>query len=188
MTLGKMPHMNYRQSTFSVFAALLIAPLFGCMASNSTLSRHDSTAACTSAQSISDILSRVNRIRAAGNVCGGMYYPPAAPLRWSSKLQQAAVQHSQDMASHNFFNHKSATNGSTLTDRLKSVGYKYQAASENIGAGPITVAQILDMWLDSPGHCVNLMTATFTELGVSCQNSSHSTYKTYWTMKAATPS
>jgi uncharacterized protein YkwD len=120
-------------------------------------------------------------------MCGGEFFPPAAPLRWSIKLQQAAAQHSQDMASHNFFNHKSATNGSTLPDRLRAVGYKYQAASENIGAGPTTVAHMLGMWLGSPGHCVNLMTANFAELGVSCQNNSHSTYKTYWTMKAATP-
>lgn len=135
-----------------------------------------------------DMLSRVNRIRAAGAVCGGVRYPPAAPLRWSSQLQQAATVHSRDMAEHNFFNHKSATNGTTLSERLRSVGYKFQAAGENIGAGPATVAQALDMWVASPGHCVTLMTATFVDLGASCKNNSNSYYKTYWTLKAATPS
>ncbi len=146
-------------------------------------------ATCASTSNFqSDMLSRVNRTRAAGAMCGTVRYPPAAPLRWSNQLQQAAAVHSRDMAEHNFFNHKSATNGTTLTERLRSVGYKFQAAGENIGAGPATVAQAVDMWVASPGHCVTLMTATFVDLGASCKNNSNSYYKTYWTLKAATPS
>ena len=146
-------------------------------------------ATCASASNFqSDMLSRVNSIRAAGAVCGGQRYPAAAPLRWNSKLQHAAAVHSNDMADHNFFNHKSATNATTLPERLRSVGYRYQAAGENIGAGPDTVAQVVDMWVASPGHCVTLMTANFVDLGASCKNNSNSYYKTYWTLKAATPS
>ena len=146
-------------------------------------------ATCTSASHFqSDMLNSVNRIRAAGAVCGGVRYPATGPLRWNSKLQQAAAAHSHDMADHNFFNHKSATNGTTLSERLRSVGYRYQAAGENIGAGPATVAQVVDMWVTSPGHCVTLMTANFVDLGASCKNNSNSYYKTYWTLKAAMPS
>ena len=134
------------------------------------------------------MLNRVNRIRAAGAVCGAVRYPPTGPLRWNSKLQQAASAHAHDMADHNFFNHKSATNGTTLSERLRSVGYRFQAAGENIGAGPATVAQVVDMWVASPGHCVTLMTAKFVDLGASCKNNSNSYYKTYWTLKAAMPS
>ena len=145
-------------------------------------------ATCTSASHFqSDMLNSVNRIRAAGAVCGDVRYPATGPLRWNSKLQQAAAAHSHDMADHNFFNHKSATNGTTLSERLRSVGYSYQAASENIGAGPTTVAQVVDMWVASPGHCVTLMTAKFVDLGASCKNNSNSYYKTYWTLKAAAP-
>ena len=145
-------------------------------------------ASCTSSSHFqSDMLNRVNRIRAAGAVCGTVRYPPTGPLRWNSKLQQAAAEHSQDMAMHNFFSHKSAFNGSTLTERLRSVGYRYQAAGENIGAGPATVAQVVDMWVASPGHCVTLMGANFVDLGASCKNNSNSIYKTYWTLKAAAP-
>ena len=142
---------------------------------------------CAAANISSEVLNRVNQFRADGAVCGGVSYPPAKPLRWSSKLQQAADKHSHDMASHNFFNHKSASNGSTLIERLRSVDYSYRAAGENIGAGPATVAQVIDMWAASPAHCVTLMSAHFAELGVSCKNNSSSHYKTYWTMKAATP-
>ena len=145
-------------------------------------------ATCASASHFqSDMLNRVNRIRAAGAVCGAVRYPPIGPLRWNSKLQQAAAAHSHDMADHNFLNHKSATNGTTMSERLRSVGYRFQAAGENIGAGPATVAQVVDMWVASPGHCVTLMTAKFVDLGASCKNNSNSYYKTYWTLKAAAP-
>lgn len=192
----------------AIVTALLFASLLGCMASPAQLqtqyvlavpqssqpvqrlakaSIDDDDVGCTTAQVSSEILSRVNRLRASGAVCGTTRYPPAAPLRWNTKLQQAAALHSQDMASHNFFNHKSATNGSALPERLRAVGYSYQAAGENIGAGVSTVAQMLDIWVASPGHCVTLMTSNYAELGASCQSSGHSYYKTYWTLKAAAP-
>lgn len=148
-------------------------------------SQDDASCAASSIQSA--MLGHVNRIRATGAQCGRVHYPPAEPLRWSSKLQQAATVHSQDMAMHNFFSHKSPTTGTTLSERLRSVGYKYESAGENIGAGPGTVAQVIEMWIASPGHCVTLMTANFVDLGASCKNNSNSYYKTYWTLKAATP-
>ena len=143
---------------------------------------------CASVNLQSEVLSRINRIRAAGAVCGGVNYPPAAALRWSDKLQQAASVHSHDMAQHNFFNHKSATNGTTLSERLRSVGYKYQSAGENIGAGQTSVEQVIAIWVASPGHCVTLMKANFVDLGVSCKMNTNSYYKTYWTLKAAVSS
>jgi uncharacterized protein YkwD len=142
---------------------------------------------CVIANMHAEVLSQVNQFRAKGAVCGGVSYPPVKPLRWSTKLQQAADKHSHDMATHNFFNHKSASNGSTLIERLRSADYSYRTAGENIGAGPTTVTQVMDMWAASPAHCVILMTAHFAELGVSCKNNSSSHYKTYWTLKAAAP-
>jgi uncharacterized protein YkwD len=197
-----MPLMLCRRYILTFLSALLIAPLFGCSASpqhppnayqmqqthevREVQDRH-ADVGCAASNIQSDMLSQVNRVRDAGAVCGGVPYPRAAPLRWSTRLQQAAAAHSQDMATHNFFNHKSATNGTTMPERLRAVGYRYQSAGENIGAGPATVAQVVDMWVASPGHCVILMTANFAELGASCKNNSHSYYKTYWTLKAATP-
>jgi uncharacterized protein YkwD len=149
---------------------------------------NESGSTCASANFQAEMLSRINRIRAAGAVCGGVSYPSAAPLRWSDKLQQAAAVHSHDMAQHNFFNHKSATNGTTLPERLRNVGYKYQSAGENIAAGQTSAEQVIATWAASPGHCVTLMKANFVDLGVSCKMNTNSHYKTYWTLKAAVPS
>jgi uncharacterized protein YkwD len=142
---------------------------------------------CETSNFQAEVLSRVNQIRAAGAVCGGVTYAPASPMRWNSKLQVAANQHSQDMASHNFFDHKSHTNGSTLSDRMQAVGYQYRSAGENISAGQTTVEKTIATWLASPAHCVTLMKAEFVDLGVSCNLNASSKYKTYWTLKAAAP-
>lgn len=193
----KYPFPPYLQQ-FSL--VMLSAILMGCSASANNRqiapadqsahfvhAAHASGGGCTSANLQAEMLRHINRIRAAGAVCGGVAYPPAAPLRWNAKLQQAAAVHSHDMADHNFFNHKSATNGTTLPERLRRVGYKYQAAGENIGAGQTSVEQVVAVWVDSPGHCVTLMKANFVDLGVGCKANTHSYYKTYWTLKAAAP-
>jgi uncharacterized protein YkwD len=209
-----MPAMNFLYRSSVLLICLCTTLFFGCSTNTVNTVNHSSVSAaqlashhhqttqtihatkltdshsdvsCTALSMQSATLGHVNRIRATGALCGSVYYPPAEPLRWSNKLQQAAAVHSQDMAMHNFFNHKSATNGTTLPERLRGVGYRYKSAGENIGAGPNTVAQVIEMWIASPGHCVTLMTANFVDLGASCKNNSNSYYKTYWTLKAAMP-
>ncbi len=42
-------------------------------------------------------------------------------------------------------------------------------------------------WIDSPGHCANIMNPNYTEVGVACAQNAMSTYKQYWTMNLAAP-
>ena len=130
-----------------------------------------------------EMTAQVNNARAAGAVCGGVAFPPAAGLRWDTQLQNAATVHSEDMASHNFFAHQSPTNGSTLRERIPAAGYKYSSAGENLGAGQTSIAQVVSEWLASPGHCSTLMKANFVDMGVSCKSNPGTAYGTYWTME-----
>ena len=128
-----------------------------------------------------EVLLRVNALRAAGALCGGASYPPAASLSWNELLQRAASVHSHDMAQNNYFSHDSL-DGRAFTRRLTDAGYNYSAAGENIAAGDSTVEQVVKHWLNSPGHCVNMMNPTYREIGVACASNSSSTYGNYWTM------
>ena len=130
-----------------------------------------------------EMTAQVNNARAAGAVCGGVAFPPAAGLRWDTQLQNAATVHSEDMASHNFFAHQSPTNGSTLRERVPAAGYKYSSVGENLGAGQTSIAQVVTEWLASPGHCATLMKANFVDMGVSCKSNPGTAYGTYWTME-----
>ncbi len=128
-----------------------------------------------------EVLQRVNALRAAGAVCGTTPYAAAAALNWNNLLQQAASDHSGDMAQHNYFSHDSL-DGKSFVQRLTDAGYNYSAAGENIAAGDQTVESVVNRWLNSPGHCANMMNPSYRDIGVACVRSDSATYSRYWTM------
>ena len=51
-------------------------------------------------------------------------------------------------------------------DRMEMAGYSYSWAGENIAAGSPDAAGTMDQWMGSDGHCSNIMSPNFTEIGV----------------------
>jgi uncharacterized protein YkwD len=131
-----------------------------------------------------DILQRLNAERAAGRVCGKRRMAPAAALRWDVGLHSAAASHSQDMATRNFFDHRSP-DGRHVRDRVNTGQFRWKMVGENIAAGARSAPEALQDWLDSPPHCENLMEPAFTDVGVSCARQPGSRAGTYWTMVLA---
>ena len=129
-----------------------------------------------------------NAYRAAGANCGsGGVFGPAPALTWSASLASAALVHSQDMVTANFFSH-TGSNGSTFDQRITAAGYAWQTAGENIAAGYPGLSQVMAGWMASPGHCANLMNPSFTQMGLACVNgTSANPYGTYWTQDFAKP-
>ena len=81
------------------------------------------------------------------------------------KLSQAAQAKVEDMTKQNYFGHVSPTN-KTVTDFIKSSGYRYVRAGENL-AGQYTKADtLMKAWLASPGHRQNLLASTYTDTGI----------------------
>ena len=148
------------------------------------------TGTCGLADFNASVLARVNQIRAAGANCRTKgVFGPAGSLGWSTRLAQAADGHSRDMVVNNFFGHTS-NDGRTLIDRVNATGYTWRAIGENIAAGSIysNVNAVIDGWLASDGHCENLLSPAFTEVGVACvPGTSANTYSPYWTMDLGQP-
>jgi uncharacterized protein YkwD len=142
-----------------------------------------SAASCQSSDTSfqAEVLLRVNALRAVGVVCGTAVYPAAPALNWNDLLRQAASGHSSEMARNNYFSHD-GLDGKSFAQRLIDAGYNYSAAAENIAAGDLTVEQVVSHWLNSPGHCVNMMNPTYRDVGVACASSSSASYGNYWTM------
>jgi uncharacterized protein YkwD len=133
------------------------------------------------------MLQRVNARRAAGATCGSRgSFAPAAPLAWNAKLTSAAYGHSRDMADQNYFAHNSL-DGRTMAQRITAAGYSWSAIGENIAAGYGSVQAVVDGWMASEGHCANIMSATYKDIGVACARNTNSTYGTYWTMDLGKP-
>jgi uncharacterized protein YkwD len=94
------------------------------------------------------------------------------PLRLSSGLGAAARQHSTEMASRGYFSH-SSVNGSSFDRRVArfySMGHRhYWSVGENLlwSSPDVDPARALDMWLKSPLHRKNMLTARWREIGLS---------------------
>lgn len=111
------------------------------------------------------MLDEVNRLRSKGCHCGRKYMPPVRPLRWSARLEKAALAHARDMERNDFFEHR-GSDGSSIGTRADRVGYRWRAVGENIAAGYDSFQDVLLGWKDSPSHCLNLMSSSYTEMGV----------------------
>lgn len=111
------------------------------------------------------VLQLVNSARAKGCQCGDTWMPPVSPVAWNTLLELAAAKHSKDMLDRKYFSHNSPT-GATPSQRITAAGYNYNWWGENIASGPKSEAEVVNGWLNSPGHCKNLMSANFREMGV----------------------
>jgi uncharacterized protein YkwD len=93
-----------------------------------------------------------------------------APLRTSARLRAAADSHSASMASRGFFAHESA-NGSSFWQRVQRFYPRknYWSVGENLlwSSPDVDPAGALNMWLNSPPHRQNLLTARWREIGLS---------------------
>ncbi len=113
----------------------------------------------------SKLLKMVNSVRQSGYKCGGKMMPPVAPVVWNDKLAKSAYRHSKDMHSKKYFSHKSK-NGEKAGDRIRKVGYSWRTYSENIAWGQSSEEAVMRSWLNSAGHCKNIMKESVQHMGV----------------------
>jgi uncharacterized protein YkwD len=134
-----------------------------------------------------NILALVNAARAQPRTCGTQAFGPAGPLTWNPLLGQAAFAHSVDMAQKHYFNHKQP-DGTVPADRATAAGYRWLRVGENIASGQRTPEEAVASWLDSPGHCANIMNPAFTEMGAAYAINPRNRNRTaYWTQVFGTP-
>jgi uncharacterized protein YkwD len=121
-----------------------------------------------------EFLETINHTRQKGCTCGVTFMPPAPPLIWNNQLEIAAIGHARDMFKRNYFSHTSK-DGRTSEDRITSAGYTFKGyqsftIGENIAQGQQSIAEVIDGWFKSEGHCKNLMNPGFKEVGIAENN------------------
>lgn len=142
---------------------------------------------CNLADFRAELLRRVNELRAVGVDCGSQgSFGPAQPLAWNEALAKAAEGHSRDMGTKDYLEHV-GRDGSTPAVRVDAQGYAWSMVAENIAGGQPGIAEVLESWRRSPGHCANLMKPGLKEIGVACVRASGTRYRLYWTMVLGTP-
>jgi uncharacterized protein YkwD len=130
------------------------------------------------------MLDLINNARSVTRACGSTNYPAVPSVAWHCNLEQAAQGHSTSMADNDFFSH-TGLDDSSPGDRISAAGYTWRTYGENIAAGYNSEESAMNAWLDSPGHCANIMNSNFTEVGAAVAINPVSTYGIYWTQNFA---
>jgi uncharacterized protein YkwD len=102
------------------------------------------------------------------------------PVKANADLDEAAQRHARDMLARNYFAHESPS-GTTVRERAKTAGYQWRTIGENIAEGQLSVAEVMDTWMNSPGHRRNILDKDFKELGVGlAMGPSGGTHRVLW--------
>jgi len=95
-------------------------------------------------------------------------------------LTAAAQKKVDDMFLKQYFEHVSPT-GVAPSDLVKSVGYKYQVTGENLALGDFKDEKdLVDAWMNSPGHRANILNKDYTEIGVASELNKYQDWGTTW--------
>jgi uncharacterized protein YkwD len=146
----------------TVIAALLAAVALSSVATAAPAAR-SSAGATRIAALETDVLAQLNAIRADHGL---------VPLKLSKTLATAANQHSLQMGQVGYFKHESA-DGSAFWKRVEkfypSKGTRYWAVGENLlwSSPDVDGPGALKLWMESPEHRANILTAKWREIGIS---------------------
>lgn len=100
------------------------------------------------------------------------------PLAADPHLHSAARAHCADMAARAFYSHTSPEGGQPW-DRAAAAGSTRRSIGENIACGQRSPAEVVDGWMNSPGHRANILKPQFTHIGAGFAGGGPA--GTYWT-------
>jgi hypothetical protein len=85
------------------------------------------------------------------------------------------------MAQNNYFDHNDVPIGRSWSTRISDCGYNHGTyIGENIAAGYPFAQSAFDAWKNSPGHNSNMLSTSFTAIGIG-RYQGGGTFGTYWT-------
>lgn len=113
----------------------------------------------TASIKIQDLLSLTNQKRAESGL-------PALSL--SSELNNAATNKAADMFVKNYWAHV-GPDGTTPWSFIRSAGYEYIYAGENLARGYTTASDVVNAWMASPGHRDNILSSNYKDVGFAIQ-------------------
>jgi uncharacterized protein YkwD len=149
---------------FAVTVAVALAAPAGAQARTPCPAEQSAAASAPSAQVSDAIFCLTNQIRAAYGL---------APFRRDARLDTAARLHSEDMADRDYFAHVTPE-GLSPSDRAAAQGYS-AGVGENIAAGYATARAVIVGWMNSTGHCRNIL-GSARDIGVGTAPSPRPNY------------
>jgi uncharacterized protein YkwD len=136
-----------------------------------------------------EVLLLVNEFRAQPADCGVEgQFEAAAPLTMNPILRCSARLHSLDMFERDYFDHDTP-DGIDPFERMAEAGFVGSGGGENIALGQRTPEEVMAAWMDSDGHCANVMRAAFDTIGVGYHPGAgtRGAGNNYWTQNFGAP-
>ncbi len=100
-------------------------------------------------------------------------------LKEDTKLNEAAKNKAMDILAKQYFDHI-APDGRGPSDFVENTGYDYVTIGENLALGNFTDDKdLVQGWMESPGHRENILDPKFTEIGVAVVEGIYE-YKKVW--------
>ena len=138
----------------------------------------------TSGDTVFSMLDDLNAARAVTRTCGDTEYAAQPALQWSGSLAEIAMIHSMDMAARAYFAHDTL-DGPTFSERVWPY-WNGRTIGENIAASSHDKDDqgVIEMWLNSPGHCALIMNPSFTHAGIGVGHDPDNDYPYhyFWTL------
>lgn len=127
------------------------------------------SAAATAAESeyAYQVLAIMNQIRTERGL---------SALTPTQQLMDTAQMRAEELTIH--YNHN-RPDGSSCFTAFAQNGVSYRAAAENIAAGQNNPQYVMECWMNSPGHCANILNPAYNHVGIGCCYS-NDYYGIYW--------
>jgi len=86
------------------------------------------------------------------------------PLGLDPRLCKSAVEHSQDQAKTGQMSH-TGSDGSSPSQRIQDCGVNWHESGENVAYGYQSMEEVMNTWMNSPGHRANILGSQYTMFG-----------------------
>ncbi|MCA9364160.1 hypothetical protein KC727_02990 [Candidatus Kaiserbacteria bacterium] len=103
-------------------------------------------------------------------------------LTRSDVLDRAAQLKADDMVANGYFAHYSPT-GVSPWYWFDTVGYTYIHAGENLAVHFTDSSDVVNAWMNSPGHRANILSGKYTEIGVGTAKGEYKGYETVFVVQ-----
>jgi len=138
------------------YLPVLVFVLTGIAVSVFVLTNKHTSADASSNISAQAILNDTNQSRATANL---------QSLNLNKQLSTAAQIKANDMAKNNYWSPISPT-GKSPWQIIKSTGYQYKYAGENLAYGFSDSKTLTNAWLNSNNHRLNILNSSFDDIGI----------------------
>lgn len=147
-----------------VFGGLIFST-FGAVAAKNIGFSHGRVLSYATTMSVNGLLGATNSARSSNG---------AAALGLNTKLNTAAQNKANDMATRNYWSHNTPE-GNPPWVFVDAQGYSYKKIGENLAAGFSDEQATINGWMNSPGHRANMLDTAFSEVGFGFANNANYT-------------